>query len=105
MEEARMSFTEHLRELRTCIHNSAIALLVASLVTFWFSEALFVLLARPLIEAYQAAGLGTPELNFGSLIEPFWVYFKIAMYAGVFLASPVIFYQLWRFIAPGLYAK
>src|SRR5688500_1084641 len=104
-DEARMSFTEHLRELRICLKNSVIALLCATLITFWFAETLYALLARPLVQAWVRADLGAPQLNFGSLIEPFWVYFKVALYAGVFLASPFIFHQIWRFIAPGLYQK
>jgi sec-independent protein translocase protein TatC len=87
------------------LKNSVIALLCASLITFWFSETLYALLAKPLVQAWVRADLGAPQLNFGSLIEPFWVYFKVAMYAGVFLASPFIFHQIWRFIAPGLYQK
>jgi sec-independent protein translocase protein TatC len=103
--DARMSFREHLLELRTRLRNAIIALVVCTFLTFYFSDVLLVLLAKPLIAAHERAGLGTPSLNFGSLIEPFWVYFKLSMYAAVFVASPFIFHQLWSFIAPGLYDK
>ncbi len=103
--DRRLPFMEHLRELRDRVRNSAIALLIATVITFIWSEELFVLLCRPMIIAWHDAGLGDAEINFGSLTEPFWVYFKVSMYAGVFVASPFIFHQLWRFIAPGLYRK
>lgn len=107
MDDRKLPFMEHLRELRTRLRNAAIALLVAMVVCFTFAQPLYVLLARPLIAAWQehASTLGTPVLNFGSLTEPFWVYFKVSTYAGVFLASPFIFHQLWAFIAPGLYER
>src|SRR6478752_752326 len=51
------------------------------------------------------AHLGEPHLAFGSLTEPFWVDMSVALWAGIFVASPAIFYQLWKFIAPGLYKR
>jgi sec-independent protein translocase protein TatC len=105
MDERKMAFTEHLRELRVRLRNSILALIIAMVVTYFFATPLFALLCQPFIEAYKANGLGDPQLQFASLVEPFWVYFKVAMYAGIFLASPVIFHQLWAFIAPGLYTK
>ncbi|MSP14999.1 MAG: twin-arginine translocase subunit TatC [Myxococcales bacterium] len=105
MEDHQLPFVEHLRELRKRLRTAVIALLVATGIAFAFSETLYVLLARPLITAWRDAGLGMPKLHFGSLTEPFWVYFKVSMYAGVFLAAPVLFHQLWSFIAPGLYER
>src|SRR5262249_44863147 len=105
MDERKLPFTLHLAELRTRLRNALIALLIACCVSFYFSEAFFALLARPLAEAFRLAGLKNPGLKFGSLTEPFWVYFELSVYAGVFLASPIIFHQLWKFIAPGLYDR
>jgi sec-independent protein translocase protein TatC len=105
MDDRKMAFTEHLRELRTRLRNSILALIVAILITYFFSQPLFALLCQPYIDAYRANNLGAAQLEFASLIEPFWVYFKVSMYSGIFVASPVIFYQLWQFIAPGLYSK
>ncbi|MBI4509505.1 MAG: twin-arginine translocase subunit TatC [Deltaproteobacteria bacterium] len=104
MDDRAAPFMEHLRELRNCLRNAVIALAVSVVITFGFSEQLFVLLARPLISAIKESGLQA-QLKFGSLVEPFWVYFELSLYAGIFLASPFIFHQLWRFIAPGLYQK
>src|SRR5689334_9635423 len=105
MDDRKMAFTEHLRELRTRLRNSILALIVAIGITYFFSQPLFALLCQPYIDAYKANNLGAAQLQFASLVEPFWVYFKVAMYSGIFVASPVIFYQLWQFIAPGLYSK
>jgi sec-independent protein translocase protein TatC len=67
------------------------------------------LFAQPLIkawnEAQQQAGLGRPELVFTSPVEAFMVELKLALLAGIFVASPVIFRELWRFISPGLYDR
>jgi sec-independent protein translocase protein TatC len=105
MDDRRLPFMEHLRELRDKVRNSVIALMLCTIIAFIWSQELFVILARPMIVAWHNAGLGDAEINFGSLTEPFWVYFKVSMYVGVFIASPIIFYQLWQFIAPGLYKK
>jgi sec-independent protein translocase protein TatC len=48
---------------------------------------------------------GPPKLNYFGLTQPFWVDMSIGLWAGIFVASPIIFYQLWKFIAPGLYKK
>ena len=108
LEQSRMPFVEHLRELRIRVRNSVLAMIVAFCGAYAFKEELFVLLMRPLLQVWakhQAtnAAIGEPEIYFGSLIEPFWTYFSIALWASVFIASPVIFHQIWKFIAPGLY--
>lgn len=100
-----MGFMDHLRELRTRIRNAAIAYLCAVLATYAVAEYLFVWMARPLVAAWSAAGLGAPVLHFKSPVEPLFVYIKISLIGGIFLASPFIFWQLWRFVAPGLYAR
>jgi sec-independent protein translocase protein TatC len=107
--ERRMPFLEHLTELRTCLRNSAIAVLAATCVAYAFRTYLFALLARPLIDAWAEAqrevGIGKPEMVFTSPIEAFMVLFKLSLLCGVFLASPFIFRELWRFISPGLYDR
>jgi sec-independent protein translocase protein TatC len=106
MDERRLPFLEHLGELRLRLRNAVLALLVGCLIAFWFSETLFALLARPLNVAWkEVLPHQSAQLRFGSLVEPFWVYFELSIYAGIFLASPIIFHQLWKFIAPGLYDK
>src|SRR4051812_18087128 len=82
-DERRMPFLEHLAELRTCLRNSAIAILGATLVAYAFRPYLFALLARPLIEAWveaqKSVGIGKPEMVFTSPIEAFMVLFKLSL--------------------------
>jgi sec-independent protein translocase protein TatC len=107
--ERRMPFLEHLAELRTCLRNAAVAVTVTTGIAYAFRKYLFALLARPLIEAWVDAqkevGIGKPEMVFTSPIEAFMVLFKLSLLCGIFLASPFIFRELWRFISPGLYAR
>ena len=108
LEDSRMPFLEHLRELRIRLRNAVIGLTLGFIVAFMFSQELFVVLARPLVGVWQRVSannpsLGKPVLYFNSLVEPFWVYLSVSLWGGVFVASPIIFHQLWLFVAPGLY--
>jgi len=110
LEDSRMPFLEHLRELRVRLRNAIAALVFGMAIAFLFSQELFVLLARPLIDTWREVAAdnpaaGQPVLYFNSLIEPFWVYLSVALWGGIFIASPLIFHQLWLFIAPGLYRR
>lgn len=98
-----MTFGEHLAELRTRLKYCLYAVFAGVLICYTLSDLLFVVLAQPLVRAWADAGLGTPKLHFANPIEPFFTYMKIALMAGIFVASPVVFYQLWKFVAPGLY--
>jgi sec-independent protein translocase protein TatC len=102
-EEAhpKMPFLEHLGELRDRLIYSAYAVVGAFIVAFVFKERLYDILKRPL-EPYLPAG---GKLIYTSPAELFFTYMKVSLLAGVIVASPVIFYQLWKFIAPGLYEK
>lgn len=107
--EKRMPFLEHLGELRDCLRNMAIGVVVTTGIAYAFRKFLFAILARPLIDAWVQAqkevGIGKPEMVFTSPIEAFMVLFKLSLLVGVFAASPIIFHQLWRFISPGLYER
>jgi sec-independent protein translocase protein TatC len=105
LDEGRMPFFEHLVELRDRVRNSAIAFVIAIGLSWTFSEDIYKWLRGPLDAAWRThKELGpNPVMSFGSVVEPFWVYFSVSMWAGIFLASPVIFHQIWKFIAPGLY--
>jgi sec-independent protein translocase protein TatC len=96
-----MTFLEHLEDLRKRLFNSVIALLVAVIPGWVFSPQIYEVLARPVTQ-YLPEGT---KLAFTSLTAPFTLYMKVAFLAALFATSPFIFYQLWRFIAPGLYQK
>ncbi|HXJ20539.1 MAG TPA: twin-arginine translocase subunit TatC [Polyangia bacterium] len=101
-----MTFVEHLSELRTRLRTAAIWFLLAIGVSFYFVKKYFELLIRPMIAAWKTALNGQePVIRFASPTEPFWVYTKLAIYGALLVASPFIFWEIWRFIAPGLYKK
>jgi sec-independent protein translocase protein TatC len=108
LESSRMPFLQHLGELRIRLRNAIIALVAAFLVAYAFKETLLALLLRPLSTLLAELATKNPDiykqsLFFGSITAPMWVYLSLSLWAGVFLASPFIFHQLWLFIAPGLY--
>jgi sec-independent protein translocase protein TatC len=96
VDESRMSFMEHLGELRTRIMRSLLALLVGLVPALIFSQQIMDYLVRPVRETNRS-------LVFLSLTEAFWVQMKIGVIAGLFVASPLILWQVWQFIAPGLH--
>jgi sec-independent protein translocase protein TatC len=101
-----MTFVEHLTELRKRLRNAAIVFLLAVIVSFIFVKQYFDVLTRPARAAWVTALQGQePVFRFASPTEPFWVYTKLAMYGALLVASPFIFWELWRFVAPGLYRK
>ena len=93
-----MTLTEHLEELRWCLLRSVIAILVGSTVCYFYSNAIFAFMVAPLRENLQPGQglIGT------SVTEAFFSEIKVAIAAGVLFTCPYIFYQIWRFIAPGL---
>jgi sec-independent protein translocase protein TatC len=93
-----MTFTEHLEELRWCLLRSVIAILVGSTVCYFYSNVIFAFMVAPLRENLQPGQglIGT------SVTEAFFSEIKVAIAAGVLFTCPYIFYQIWRFIAPGL---
>lgn len=105
LEESRMPFLSHLRELRDRVRNAAIFFMAAFGGCWYFSKEIYDWLKAPLFHVWEVEKLGVPHIVFGKLTEPFWVDMSIGLWAGIFVASPFIFYQLWRFIAPGLYKK
>jgi sec-independent protein translocase protein TatC len=105
LESSRMPFLSHLRELRDRVRNAAICFVIAFVVCFVFNEDIFDWLEMPMRDAWDVSKMGEFRVVYTTLTEPFWVGMSIALWAGIFVASPFIFYQLWKFIAPGLYKK
>ena len=97
----KMSFLEHLEDLRTRIIHSCIALGVGMAVSFAFMDRLVTFVFAP---TKRALPIGT-ELIASRPTEGFGVFFDIALMAGLVLAAPVIMYQVWLFIVPALYAN
>ena len=99
MDEKRLPFIEHLDELRIRITRCLQGLVVAVVACFFVSEQIFDFVAAPLVRAFKQA----PSLHIQSPMEVFFVYLKLALVAGIVVAAPWILYQLWMFVAPGLY--
>jgi sec-independent protein translocase protein TatC len=101
-EGKQMSFLEHLEELRQRLLRSVLALLVGFGVGFYFAKDIYKILARPLTDTLRALG-ASDKLVYTNPVDPFNLYIKLALLAGLFIASPYILYQVWMFISPGLY--
>ncbi|HJW68840.1 MAG TPA: twin-arginine translocase subunit TatC [Candidatus Binatia bacterium] len=99
--DVRMPLTAHLEELRTRIIRSLLGIAAGFLASYGFSEWLVAWLLKPLIAIRpdQALVIGT------GVTDAFFTKLKVAAVAGVFVASPIVFYQAWQFVAPGLYER
>lgn len=99
--ELRMPLTEHLEELRTRIIRALLAIAVGFGASYLVAEDLVRWLTAPLlaIDLHEARVIGT------GVTDAFFTKLKVSFIAGIFLASPVIFFQAWRFVAPGLYKR
>jgi sec-independent protein translocase protein TatC len=101
MTDDKMPFLGHLEELRKRLVIIAISIGVGFGICYIFSKQLFSILIMPLTKVLPADS----NLIFTSLPEMFIAYIKVALIAGLLLAIPVIFYELWMFLAPALYQK
>jgi len=100
-ENEKISLTEHLEELRTRMIRCFIAVGIGFVLSYGFKEKLFQILTKPLIDLMQK----DDRLIFTGLPEAFFTYLKVALIFGIIIATPVILYQFWMFIVPGLYDK
>jgi sec-independent protein translocase protein TatC len=101
LSEGKMSFLEHLDELRRRIINSAIGIAVGVVATFVFHQRIYEFVFEPTRRILPAGS----NLVYNEPGEAFALHIQIALIAGVVVAAPYIMYQVWRFIAPGLYAN
>lgn len=99
VDGSRMPLLDHLVELRSRLLKSVVALALAFGVCFYFVKPIYTFLVAPLVTA------GQEKLIYTQLFEAFLVELKVALFAALMIAFPVIANQLWRFVAPGLYAK
>ena len=100
-DAGRMSFLDHLDELRRRLVAAALSLAFGTVVAFFFIDRIFTFIMRPLYEKLPAGS----RLIYTEPTEAFFLKLKIALLAGVVIGAPLIMLQLWLFIAPGLYAK
>ena len=99
MDEKKLPLTSHLQELRKRLILSFVAVGAGFALCYAFAEKIFDVLSAPLLEKMPAGG----SLIFTSVAEAFFTYMKVAFIAGLILASPFVLYQIWAFVAPGLY--
>jgi len=101
-EMPAMGFLDHLEELRRRLIRSILAVVAGFGVCWAYHERIYTVMQRPIMEALRANHLAE-KLVYLNPTEPFNLYVKITLLAGLFLASPFVLYQVWMFISPGLY--
>ena len=99
IDDTKQPLLEHLTELRRRLLWSLATLIVFFFVCFAFAKDIFAVLVQPLIKAGQG------KLIYTDVFEAFFTQVKVSLFAALMLSFPVIATQLWRFVAPGLYAK
>ena len=99
--DEKIPFTAHLEELRNRLVTCFIAIGIGFAASYAFKEKLFQILVRPLISVMKDGD----TLIFTNLPEAFFTYLKVSFLSAIMLAAPVILYQFWMFVAPGLYRK
>lgn len=102
-EEDKSPFTEHLGELRDRLVHCFVAVGIGFAAAYFFKEDLFNILTAPLVQAMAEAG--NARLIFTGLPEAFFTYLKVSLLAGIVAATPVLFYEFWMFVSPGLYRE
>jgi sec-independent protein translocase protein TatC len=105
--EGRMPLMEHLRELRNRIVKIALAVVAGAIVSWAFYNRIWGLMQRPYCQAVGYCKLNTfgHTLIYNGVMDGFYLHIKVAIIAGAILTSPIWLYQLWAFVAPGLYAR
>jgi len=95
-----MSLVEHLIELKSCVVRALYGIVLATSACFYFSDRLFAAIRAPIVPYLPSGGL-----VYTAPIDKFMAHLKVSMLAGLILSAPWWFYQVWRFISPGLYMK
>ena len=104
-DDVEMGFFEHIGELRKRVFRGLLGVIPGVILAWSFKERLLEFFLAPLVHAYDRLGLGEPEIHFANPVEPFIGYVKVALVCGIVGSAPWLFYQLWAFIAPGLYRR
>ena len=103
-ELGAMSLLQHLEELRKRVIFSVIAIAVCFGACWKFAGRIYQVVQQPIQKALENHHLDT-HLVYLNPTEPFNLYLKIGLIAGIFVASPILLYQVWMFISPGLYRR
>lgn len=98
----KASFTAHLTELRSRLIKSVIYLFIFFVICYFFAENIYSFLVAPYAEAVKDDEVNR-RLIFTALHETFITYLKVAFFTAMFISSPIILIQIWKFVAPGLY--
>ncbi|HKC59332.1 MAG TPA: twin-arginine translocase subunit TatC, partial [Myxococcales bacterium] len=101
-DDVHLTLREHLLELRKRLKWALLFLGIGFAASYHWSIPIFHFLMRPVLAALPE---GEKSLHFSSSVEPFFIYLKVGLYAGLFLALPAILWQVWAFVAPGLYRR
>jgi sec-independent protein translocase protein TatC len=104
--DKKMTIWEHLDELRSRLIKAIIAYGIGATVAWTYREPILSWLWKPFADSWRASGVqGDPAINFAAPSDIFKAYFKLSLIGGLLIAAPVMFYQLWAYVAPGLYKK
>jgi len=96
----KMGLLDHLRELRKRLFFCAVAISLGAVLSYCYSSQVFAALCDPYVKAFN----NSPLIGTGPA-EAWVLKIKVALFCGAMITSPVLFYQVWRFVAPGLYAS
>lgn len=104
IEDSRAPLIEHLNELRSRLMKALVAFVICSLGCFFIAGPIFNILVEPFIDAFKTHGVTEdPKLIYTAPLEFFFVKLKIALFGGLFVSFPFMAWQIYAFVAPGLY--
>ncbi len=104
VEASRAPLLDHLNELRSRLMKALIAFVIATIACFFFAGPIFNILVEPFMDAFRNSGITEdPRLIYTAPLEFFFVKLKIALFAGLFVSFPFMAWQVYAFVAPGLY--
>ena len=105
--DGRMPLMDHLRELRNRVVKVAIAIIAGAIVSWVFYDRIWDFMQRPYCRAVGYCKVNTlgHSLFISNVMDGFYLHIKVSIIAGAVITSPIWLYQLWAFVAPGLYAR
>lgn len=103
VEGYRMPLMDHLIELKDRLLRAIAAVVLGTIVGFIYAREVYDFLTQPFVAALEEAGVEGGLALVSSPFEGIYTYFRVAIIAGIVLSSPVVSYQIWQFVAPGLY--